>query len=159
MKDEVDRPAVVAHPEPVAHVLARSVDGNRLVRETLADHRGDELLVVLPGTVVVRAVRDRDVHSVGARIGLDKKVGRSFARRIGTAWRIGRLFREEALGAETAVHLVGRDVVKAGGFQSAALAPVKKAFVQKRRRPDHVRLDEAKRIGNGVVNVALRREM
>ena len=96
--DEVDRPAVVAHPEPVAHVPARSVDGDRFVREALADHRGDELFVVLPGTVVVRAVRDRDVHPVGAGVGLDEQIGRSLARRIGTARRIGRLLREEAIG-------------------------------------------------------------
>lgn len=75
MKDEVDRAAMIAHPEPVAHVLARSVDGDRFVRQALADHRGDELLVVLTGTVVVRAVRDRDVHPVGAGVGLDEKVG------------------------------------------------------------------------------------
>ena len=107
VKDEVDRPAMIAHPEPVANVSARTVDGDRFVRETLADHRGDELFVVLPGAVVVRAVRDRDVHPVGARIGLDEKVGRSLARRIGTARRVGRLFREEALGTEASVYLVG----------------------------------------------------
>lgn len=71
VKDEVDRMAVVSDPEPVANVFARSVDGDRLVRETLADYRGNELFVVLPGPVVVRAVRDRHVHPVGARIGLD----------------------------------------------------------------------------------------
>lgn len=75
VKDEVDRAAMIAHPEPVTHVLARSVDGDRFVRETLADHRGDELLVVLPGTIVVRAVRNRDVHPVGAGVGLDEQIG------------------------------------------------------------------------------------
>lgn len=79
MKDEVDRSAVVAHPEPISDVFARSVNGDRFVRETLADHRGDELFVVLPGSVVVRAVRNRDVHPVGAGVGLDEKVGRSLA--------------------------------------------------------------------------------
>lgn len=49
--------------------------------------------------------------------------------------------------------------MKAGGFQSAAFTPVEKTLVQKRRRPDHVRLDEAKRIGNGIVDVAFRREV
>ena len=159
VKDDVDRAAMVAHPEPVAYVFARSVDGNGLVRETLADHRGDELLVVLPGTVVVRAVRDRDVHPVGAGVGLDEEVGRSLARRVGTARRVGRLLREEPFGTETPVDLVGRDVVKAGGLQSAALVPVEETLVQKRRRSYHVRFDEAKRIGNGIVDVALRREV
>ena len=159
VKDEVDRAAVVSNPEPVAHVFARAVDGDRLVRETLADHRGDELLIVLPGAVVVRAVRDRDVHPVGARIGLDEEVGRSLARRIGTARRVRRLLREETLGTEASVHLVGRDVMKARGCEGAALAPVKKAFVQKRGGADHVRFDEAKGIGDGIVDVALRREV
>ena len=49
--------------------------------------------------------------------------------------------------------------MKAGGFQSAAFTPVEKTLVQKRRRPDHVRLDEAKRIGNGIVDVTFGREM
>ena len=159
VKDEVDRSAMIAHPEPVAYVPARSVDGNRLVRETLADHGGDEFLVVLPRTVVVRAVRDRDVHPVGAGVGFDQQVGRSLARRIGTARRIGRLFREEALGTEASVDLVGRDVVKAGGRQRSAFTPVEKTLVQKRRRPDHVRLDEAKGIGDGIVDVAFSREV
>ena len=159
VKDEVDRAAVVAHPEPVSDVSARSVDGDRIVRETLADHRRDELLVVLPGTVVVRAVRDRDVHPVGAGVGLDQQVGRSLARRIGTARRIGRLFREEALGTEASVDLVGRDVVKARGRKHSAFTPVEKTFVKKRGSADHVRLDEAKGIGDGIVDVALRREV
>lgn len=159
VEDEVDRAAMVSDPEPVPDVAARSVDGNRLVRETLADHRGDELFVVLPGTVVVRAVRNRHVHPVGARVGLDQQVGRGLARRVGTARRIGGLLREESLGPETPVDLVGRDVVKARGRERAAFAPVEKTFVQQRRRPDHVRLDEAKGIGNGIVDVAFGREV
>ena len=71
VKDHVNCPAVIPHPEPVAHVEPRAVERNGFMREALADHSWNELLRMLPGPVVVGAVGNRHVHAVGASVGAD----------------------------------------------------------------------------------------
>ena len=73
------RGAVVVDVDPVAHVGAGAVDPRSAAVEEVGDLAGDELLDVLPGTVVVGAARDRRPHAeaadprphqvVGARLG------------------------------------------------------------------------------------------
>ena len=64
MEDEVDGARVVFHKQPVADILALSVDGQRLSVADVVDEEGYQLLWELVGTVVVRAVGDDRRHSV-----------------------------------------------------------------------------------------------
>ena len=129
VKDFVDGATVVHHPYPVAHIAAVAVKRYRFVRKSLADDGGNEFLAVLPGAVVVGAVRNRRVHAVRAAIGANEQVRSGFACRIGTVGRIGRFFCEKALLAEASVNFIGGNVMKAGLSQTAPAFPVAKGFV------------------------------
>ena len=72
--DEIDRAAVILDIQPVAHILARSVDRQRLVVQRVCDHERDKLLREVIGAVVVGAARDGDRQSVGAVICADQEV-------------------------------------------------------------------------------------
>ena len=84
---------------------------------------------MLPGAVVVGAVRNRRVHAVRAAIGANEQVRSGFACRIGTVGRIGRFFSEKALVTEASVDFIGGNVMKAGLSQTAPAFPVAKGFV------------------------------
>ena len=113
MEDLINRTAMIPHPKPIANVLPGAVHGDRFVRQTFSNHDRDELLSVLPGAVVVGAVRDRRVHAVGVHVSAHKHVGRGLGRGVGTVGRIGRRFREEPFGPEAPENFIRRNMVKA----------------------------------------------
>ena len=67
--DEVDRLAVILHIQPITHVLALAVHGQRLIVERVRDHKRNELLGELIRTIVVRATADGHGKSVCSMVG------------------------------------------------------------------------------------------
>src|SRR4051794_32400772 len=55
-QDLFDRAAMVMDMEPVAHLKAIAIDGERLALEDVQDDERNQLLRVLVGAVIVRAV-------------------------------------------------------------------------------------------------------
>src|SRR3546814_17432967 len=70
--------------------------------------------------VVVGAVAGDNRKPVGMVPGAHEVVGGRLAGRVGRVRLVGRLLGEEAVGAERAVDLIGRDVVEAESAPSAA---------------------------------------
>src|SRR3546814_11454836 len=68
--------------------------------------------------VVVGAVAGDNRKPVGMVPGAHEVVGGRLAGRVGRVRLVGRLLGEEAVGAERAVDLIGRDVVEAESAQS-----------------------------------------
>ena len=135
--------------DPVAHVLALAVELGAHAVDDVRDLARDELLHVLVGAVVVRAVRDRGAQAVGAGPGAHEHV----ARGLGGAVRGARLVRG-ALGelrriveGQIAVDLVGRDVVVADAVLADRLEQAERAL--------DVGAQERLGVGDGVVVVAL----
>ena len=75
--------AVIFHMNPVAHILAVAIDGQRLVLERVCDHERDQLLGKLIRSVVVRAARDHDLLPVGMEMRERQEVRRRLACGVG----------------------------------------------------------------------------
>ena len=135
VENQVDGAGVVFHVEPVAHVLALAVDGQRLAVAYVVDEQWDEFLRELVRPVVVRAVCHHGRHAVCVVESTDEMVGACFRRGIRRVRVVLRILGEElaavsvvvfrrgfggerrlhAVGVgklQRAVHLVGRDMVK-----------------------------------------------
>ena len=95
MEDEVDGAGVVFDVEPVAYVLAFTVDGERLAMAYVVDEKGYEFLGELVGAVVVGAVGYYRGHAVGVVVGAYEVVARCFAGRIGAVGVVFGLFVEK----------------------------------------------------------------
>ena len=142
---------VVVGVDPVADVLARAVELGAHAVDDVGDLARDELLDVLPGPVVVRAVRHRRPHAEAADPRADQVVGAGLGRGVGGGRVVGRVLGE-ALGVvelEVAVDLVGRDVV-----QALVVLPHR---LEDRVGPEDVGLDERARVVERVVVVRLGR--
>ena len=107
-----DAGAVILDVQPVAHVAAVAVDRQRPAVERIEDHQRNQLLGKLERAVVVRAVGDQRRQAVGVEVGAHQVIGRRLARRVRRVRRVRRLLAEQPVGAERAVHLVGRHVQK-----------------------------------------------
>lgn len=82
VENQVDRPCVIHHIQPVAHVLAFSVDRERLAVADVVDEQRDELLRELVRAVVVGAVRHDGRHAVGVVERPDEMVTACLARTV-----------------------------------------------------------------------------
>ena len=142
MEDEVDGAGVVFDVEPVAYVLAFTVDGEGLAMAYVVDEKGYEFLGELVGTVVVGAVGYYRGHAVGVVVGAYEVVARCFAGRIGAVGIVFGIFVEKVFAVgqmmfrrrgggrkrggdafgmghfQRAVDFVGGDVVEAFAFVS-----------------------------------------
>ena len=152
-KDGPDGRGVVLSVDPVADVLPVAVELGPDAAEDVGHLARDELLHVLVGTIVVRAVGDGGADAVGAVPGAHQHVGAGLGRRVGRGRPVRRRLRDPlgTLERQVAKDLVGRDVVKPHVVASARL--------QQAVRTLHVRPHERRRVGNGAVVVALRREV
>ena len=135
---------VVFDEEPVAHVLAVAVDGDRSPLQGGQDDDGNQLLRHLIGAVVVGAVTDHHRQAEGPVPCSRKVVGGRLARRVGRVRPVRRGISERSLGAERAVDLVGRYVEEAEALPRRALqaTPVVGRGLEQRHRPLHVGSDE-----------------
>ena len=140
---------VVLGVDPVADVLARAVELGTHPVDDVGDLAGDELLHVLVGTVVVRAVRDRGAQAVGAGPGADEHVGARLGGGVRAARVVGGLLGEarRVVEREVAVDLVGAHVVVADAVLPHGLEQAEGAL--------DVGPQERLGVGDGVVVVAL----
>ena len=76
VENEVDGACVVNHVEPVAHVFALAVNGERLAMADIVDEQRNQLFRELIRSVVVRAVGDDGRHAVCVVECADKVVAR-----------------------------------------------------------------------------------
>ena len=141
--------AVVLSVDPVAHVPTGAVEFGPDAVDDVRDLPGDELLHVLVGAVVVRAVGDRRPEAVGAGPGAHEHVGRRLGARVGARGVVGGLLGEacRVVEREVAVDLVGGDVVVADAVLADGLEEPERAL--------HVGAQERLRVRDGVVVVAL----
>ena len=77
VENKVDGTGMIDDIEPVAHVLALAIDGQRLAVTDVVDEQRYQLLGELIGAVVVRAVGDDNGHAIGIVEGTHEVVGRS----------------------------------------------------------------------------------
>ena len=148
-EDVPDGRGVVLGVDPVADVLALAVELGAHAVDDVGDLPGDELLHVLVGAVVVGAVGDRGVQTVGAGPGAHKHVGGRLCRAVRRARVVRRLLGElrRVVERQVAVDLVGGDVVVADSVFADGLQQAEGAL--------HVGAQERLRVGDGVVVVAL----
>ena len=113
--DQVDRAAVVEHVEPLAPVLRRRVQRERLVVERARREQRHDLLGELVRAVVVRAVRDRDRQPERLVVRAHDVVAAGLRRVVRRPRPVGRLLGEHLVRVEReiAVDLARRDVVEA----------------------------------------------
>ena len=148
-EDVPHRGAVVLGVDPVADVLAASVELRLDPVDDVGYLPGDELLHVLVGAVVVGAVGDRGAQAVGAGPGAHEHVGGRLGRAVRGARVVGRLLGElgGVVERKVAVDLVGGDVVVADAVLPHGLQQAEGAL--------DVGAEKGLRIGDGIVVVAL----
>lgn len=148
-EDVPDGAGVVLGVDPVADVLALSVELGADAVDDVRDLPGDELLHVLVGAVVVGAVGDRGAQAVGAGPGAHEHVGGRLGRAVRGARLVRRLLGElgRVVERQVAVDLVGGDVVVADAVLADGLQQAEGAL--------HVGAQERLGVGDGVVVVAL----
>ena len=148
-EDVPDGRGVVLGVDPVADVLALSVELGADAVDDVGDLPGDELLHVLVGAVVVGAVGDRGAKPVGAGPCAHEHVGARLGRAVRRARVVGRLLGElgRVVERQVAVDLVGGDVVVADAVLADGLQQAEGAL--------HVGAQERLRVCDGVVVVAL----
>ena len=122
---------VVIDVDPVANVAAVAVELGAHAVDDVGDLPGDELLHVLVGAVVVRAVGDGRPQAVRAGPGAHEHVRGGLRGAARRARPIGRLLGEArgVVRGQVAVDLVGRDVVEA--------SPMLANRLQQAKRPLH----------------------
>lgn len=163
MENHIDGAGVVHHIEPVAHVFALAIDGERLAVADIVDEEGDELLRELVGAVVVRAVGHQRGHAVGVVIGAHEVVAAGLGGAVGAVRVVlGGLVEELAsiggrsfglVELQSAVNLIRRDVVEALAFPVAV--PVLAGGLQQAEGTHHIGAGEGKRVFDGAIHVAL----
>lgn len=148
-EDVPDGRGVVLGVDPVADVLALSVELGADAVDDVGDLPGDEFLHVLVGAVVVGAVGDRGAKPVGAGPCAHEHVGARLGRAVRRARVVGRLLGElgRVVERQVAVDLVGGDVVVADAVLADGLQQAEGAL--------HVGAQERLRGCDGVVVVAL----
>ena len=148
-EDVPDGRGMVLGVDPIADVLALSIELGADAVDYVRDLPGDELLHVLVGAVVVGAVGDRGTQAVGAGPGPHEHVGGRLGRAVRRARAVGRLLGElrRVVERQVAVDLVGGDVVVADAVLPHGLQQAEGAL--------DVCAQERLRVGDGVVVVAL----
>ena len=143
-----DGRAMVLDVNPVAHVQAIAVDGQRAVADGVDDHERDQFLRELVGAVIVRAAGDDHLLAVGLVKGEREQIGAGLAGGIRGAGGDGRLLGEPPLGAERAVDFVRGDLDEAAD----AVPP---RGIQQDAGADDVGMDEILRGIDAAVHVGL----
>ena len=148
-QDVPDGRGVVLGVDPVADVLALSVELGADAVDDVGDLPGDELLHVLVGAVVVGAVGDCGAKPVGAGPGAHEHVGGRLGRAVRRRGPIRRLLGElgRVVERQVAVDLVGGDVVVADSVFAHGLQQAEGAL--------DVGAQERLGIGDGVIVVGL----
>src|SRR5699024_10156337 len=83
IKGKVKRSAMIAHVKPVAHIFSFAVHRDILPFQSSADNRGNQFLIVLMRTEVVRTIGGYHIHIISMKIGAHNKIAGGFGSRIG----------------------------------------------------------------------------
>ena len=95
------------------------------------------------GPVIVGAIRDRRIESVGLVIGANQMVGCGFTGGIRRVRRIRAVFIEgRIIGAERTIDLVGGNMVETMGRHGLPVDPKCLGGLEQRVRADHIRPNE-----------------
>src|SRR5690554_1336599 len=70
--------SMIFYIQPIAHIIAFSINGDRTVVENIVDGQWQQLLWKLVGTIVVGAVADNNRHSVCMIIGSHQMIATCF---------------------------------------------------------------------------------
>jgi hypothetical protein len=113
IQDAPDGAAVVPDVEPVANLLAVTIDRQGLAGQGIDDHQRNQLLGKVVRAVVVRAVGGQHRQTIGVVVGAHQMVARRLARRVGAVRLVAMGFAERRfLPGQRAIDFVGRDVQK-----------------------------------------------
>ena len=184
MENEVDGAGVVFHIQPVAHILALAIDGQRLAVADIVDEQRYQLLGELVRTVVVRAVGHDGGHTVGVMESPHEMVGRGLRGTVGTmgivlgvliekVLAIGQVVhrrgsrggkrRLDTLGMgklQRTIHFIGGDVVEAFAFIPLGQAlPIQLGGLQQRQRTEHIGAGKGKRVLDAAIHMAFGSQM
>lgn len=152
---------VVFHEQPFANVLSGAEYRYRFVRKGFHDDHRNELLRKLVRSEIVRAIGYHRWQPVGPVPVLNEMIRRSLAGRIGGVGRVGGLFREKPGVVQTAINLVGRDMMEPEGRSAffIKLLPVGTGGIQEIVCAHDVGLDEIRRVADRAIDMGFRRQM
>src|SRR5665213_2468195 len=152
------RRAMVADVEPVANVLAVTVDGEWLSGERVDDHQRNEFFGKLPRAVVVRAVAGERRQAERVVIRAHEMIRRGLRRRIWAVRRIRGGFAESCrVGIQRAIDLVRRYVQEAKPVARSGVfaAPPFLDGIDQREGGDDVGVDERRRAMDRAIDMRL----
>ena len=155
-KDAADGAAVVFHIEPVAYLLAVTIDGQRLASQGIVDTERDELFREVVRAVVVGAVGGEHWQTVGVVVGAHEMVAGGLARRVRAVGFVAVGLGEGGImRGEGAVDFVGGDVEEAELFLGRffELTVVRAHGFEQVEGADDVGLDEVFRTMDTAVDV------
>lgn len=116
--------------------------------------RGNQLFRKLIGPVVVRAVGEGGLQTVGLVVGPYQMIRGRLARRIGGVGGIGCLFGEgRVIGPQGSVDLVGGDMMEAVGQDGVPIQPGPLGHLQEDMGSDDVGLNKGVRPCDGAIDV------
>jgi len=160
VKNNVNGAYMIFHKEPVPHIGAGPVNGNGFSTQRLADNGGDELLIVLMGTVVIGTIGDERFHAVGMLIAAHQHVAGGLGRTVWAVGGVGRGLQKGAGFTQAAVYLIRGHMIEAAVLKTdfkgpGAVHPGLARHVQQGEGAVDVGADEGLRAFNGVVHMRL----
>ena len=162
LQHAADGAAVVAHIQPVAHLLAVAVHRQGFAGQGVDDHQRDEFFRKVVRPVVVGAVGGEHRQAVGVVPGAHQVVAGGLAGAVGAVGFVAvGLGKRGIVGPQGAVDLVGADVQKtkrrALGIRQGA--PISAHRLQQAKAAHDVGLDEVFRPMDGAVHMAFGRKV
>ena len=154
VEDNLHGPHMVPHVEPIADIETRPVNGDGPSSGQGPHHHRNQFLGVLAGSVIVGAIAQNHRQTVGMVVGPYKMIRSGFGSRVRGAGVVRRAFVEKALGAQAAVHFVGRYMVKAVAVGVSLLTPSFQSGIEQGDRAYHIGLNEFHGVGDGAVHMA-----
>src|SRR5271157_1800127 len=134
--------------KPIANIFPIAVNRQRLSLQGIENNQRNEFFRELIWAIIIRTVgychRQEESFIVGAHQMVGSRLGRGIWA-VGTIWSV---FAEKAFGAETAVNLIGADMVKEFEFIFAGCG-----YFQKIKSSDNIGLDKITWSFYGAVNM------
>ena len=135
---------VIIDVNPIANILTRSINRDRLAGEGVPYYRWYEFLGMLPGPVIIGAIRHDDRQIVGSVPGSRKMIGGSFAGGIRGVGSVAAVEVEVANLCKRTENLVGRDMdeAKFPAIGVALAQPIFERRLEQYKRAMYVGIDK-----------------
>ena len=162
LKNAADGAAMVVHIQPVTHLHAVAVDGQRLAGQRIDNDQRDQLFGEMQRAVVVAAVGRQHRQAIGVMPGPHQVVGSRLAGRVRAVGLVIVLFgKRRVRGRQRAIDLVGGDMQKAKTRLGLALQtiPIGTHGLQQAESAHHIGLYEILGTMNGAVHMRLGRKV